>query len=160
MNSIKVGSYFDHSLTLKPVEFFLLAEKFLLPPEAKRAALDKLAFIQNPKGSPDPEPLPFELTNQALDRASLPAPLHTLILDYVSFDYLNKNSFMTRIRDELLHEGSAFDVIIFLEAFEDRQTNNDCRKETRNYNPEQIEKSVAKMKAYQRGYLKKRTQAE
>ena len=113
----KVDCYFDHSLTLKLVEFFLLAEKFLLPAEVKRAALDKLAFIQKSKDSPDSEPLPFELINQAFDRTSLHVPLRTLILDYVSFDYLDKNSFMTRIRDELLREGSTFDVIIFLEAF-------------------------------------------
>jgi hypothetical protein len=122
--------------------------------------LNKLAFIQKSKSGPDSEPLPFELINPALDRTSLHAPLRTLILDYVSFDYLNKNSFIARIRGELLHEGSALDVTIFLEAFEDHQTNNDCQKETPNYNPEQIEKSVAKVKAYQRGYLKRRTQAE
>ena len=125
----KVDCYFDHSLTLKLVEFFL-AEKFLLPAEVKRAALDKLAFIQKSKDSPDSEPLPFELINQALGRTSLRALLRTLILDYVSFDYLDKNSFMTRIRDELLREGSTFDVIIFLEAFKDRQTNNDYQRDT------------------------------
>lgn len=107
----KVDCYFDHSLTLKLVEFFLLAEKFLLPAEVERAALDKLPFIQKSKDSPHSEPLPFELINQALDRTSLHAPLRKLILDHVSFDYLDKNSF-----------------IIFLEAFKDHQTNNDCQK--------------------------------
>jgi hypothetical protein len=41
----KLGCYFDHSLTLKLVEFFLLAEKFLLPDEVKTAALDKVVPI-------------------------------------------------------------------------------------------------------------------
>ena len=57
----KVDCYFDHSLTLKLVEFFLLAKQFLLPAEVKRAELEKLAFIQKSKDSPDSEPLPFEL---------------------------------------------------------------------------------------------------
>jgi hypothetical protein len=144
----KVDCYFDHSLTLKLVEFFLLAEKFLPQAEVRRAELGKLAFIQKSKDSLDSEPLPFELISQALDRTSPHAPLCTLILDYVPFDYLDKNSFMTRIRDELL------------EAFKDRQTNNDCQKETRHHNPEQIEESVAKVKAYQRGYLEECTQAD
>lgn len=144
----KVDCYFDHSLTLKLVEFFLLAEKFLPQAEIRRAELGKLAFIQKSKDSLDSEPLPFELISQALDRTSPHAPLCTLILDYVSSDYLAKNSFMTRIRDELL------------EAFKDRQTNNDYQKETRHHNPEQVEESVAKVKAYQRGYLEERTQAD
>ena len=42
----KVDYYFDHSLTLKLVELFLLAKKFLLSAEVKTAALDKLGFIQ------------------------------------------------------------------------------------------------------------------
>jgi hypothetical protein len=114
MNSIKwTAILIIHSLKL--VEFFLLAEKFLLPAEVKRAALDKLAF----KDSPDSESLPFKPINPALDRASLHVPLRTLILNYVSFNYLDKNSFMTRIRDELLREGSTFGVIVFLEAFID-----------------------------------------
>ena len=128
----KVDCYFDHSLTLKLVEFFLLAEKFLPQAEIRRAELGKLAFIQKSKDSLDSEPLPFELISQALDRTSPHAPLCTLILDYVSSDYLAKNSFMTRIRDELL------------EAFKDRQTNNDYQKETRHHNPEQVEESVAR----------------
>ena len=38
----KLDCYFDHSLTLKLVEFFLLVEKFLLPDEVKTAPPDKL----------------------------------------------------------------------------------------------------------------------
>jgi hypothetical protein len=118
MNSTKwTAILIIHSLKL--VEFFLLAEKFLLPAEVKRAALDKLAFIPKSKDSPDSESLPFKPINPALDRASLHVPLRTLILNYVSFNYLDKNSFMTRIRDELLREGSTFGVIVFLEAFID-----------------------------------------
>jgi hypothetical protein len=44
----KVDCYFDQSLTLKLVEFFLLAETFLLLVEVKTSALDKLGLSQNP----------------------------------------------------------------------------------------------------------------
>jgi hypothetical protein len=53
----------------------------------------------------------FGLINRALDRTSLHSPLCKLILDYF---YLNKNSFMTKIKDELPREGSTFDPIILL----------------------------------------------
>jgi hypothetical protein len=107
----KVDYYFDRSLTLKLVELFLLAKKFLLPAEVRIAALDKLGIVQNPITTPILSLYLFGLINRAFDRTSLHSPLRKLILDYF---YLNKNSFTTKIRDEPPREGSTFDAIILL----------------------------------------------
>jgi len=101
----KPNCYFEHSLTLKLVEFFLLAEKFLLPDAAKTAALDKLVSMQKSKYIPDSEPLPFKLLNRTLDRTSLHLPLRKLILSYISSDSLDKNSFMARISSDRSSRG-------------------------------------------------------
>jgi hypothetical protein len=147
----------ENATTIKLVEFFIQADKFLLPDEVKTAILDNLVIIRKSKFLRICTSISLGIVSRVLKATSTDSPLQTFILDSVCFDFVDKHEFMKRARDEMHRDNLDLDIIVFLEALRSHFSNgfSDCDWNYTVFNQEEIEGSVADIPRYKTGYLKK-----
>ena len=91
------GNPLEPSFTFKLVEFFIQAEKFLLPDQAKVDALDRMLVIRR-MVKVTTKPVRLEMLGRVLEAVPDDSALRTLVLDFVCNDFDTKYKFMDSMR--------------------------------------------------------------
>ena len=81
------------------MEFFIQAEKFLLPAQVKIDALDRIVAIRRRFGV-NTAPVRLEMLDRVLKAVPWDSPLKTLLLDFACKDFDSNDECMEYIADE------------------------------------------------------------
>jgi hypothetical protein len=101
------------------VEFFIQAEKFVLPDQVKIEALDNI-ILRRKMIKKFSKLMPLEVLGRVLESVPDDSPLRTLVLDFVCSDFDTRDKFMDCIAKELERKDSNFDIMAFLRALKER----------------------------------------